>query len=319
VDIATASSADAGVVDGAPAADAAPPVITAVGAAAACPPGQSYGPPLPANPALTPVKEGFTVLEGPVWIAGLKTLFFSEFEELKGRIHKYTPADGKFAVLVDNVGVNGLTVDPEGQIVAASQDMQRLTRFDPLTGKRSPIAGTEGYGGKPFNATNDVIVRTDGVLYFTDPTFLNNNRPGQGVGGFYRVSPAGMLTRLGTGQQPNALGLSLDGRWLYVTSSGGDPVRRFPLGPDGTVTGPGTPYIDTRSESWALDCGGNVYLSSDGRVKVYSAAGQPLGTFGSVPAGITNLTFGDEDGRTLYATARGGLYKLRVNVPGLGN
>jgi gluconolactonase len=300
--------------DAAPAADSAPPALGP--AAAACPPGP-YGSPLPANVAVTMVRGGFTVTEGPVWLAAQHALYFSEFEGTKGRIHRYTPADGKIAVFVDNVGVNGLTMDERGMILAGSQDMQRLTRFDPTTGARSQLAGAESYLGKPFNAVNDVIARADGNIYFSDPTFLQEGRPGQGVTGFYRLWN-GVVTRLGIGKQPNALGISLDGKWLYVTSSGGDPVRRFPLAGDGSVGAEGS-AIAVASESLALDCAGNLYLSSDGKIRVFTAEGEPLGTFANIPAGITNLTFGDDDGRTLYITARAALYQARLGIPGLPN
>src|SRR6185436_17791685 len=85
--------------------DAASLPLRAVGTA--CPAGESYGEPLPANPALTMVKGGFSVTEGPVWHAGQQALYFSEFEA-QTRIHKYTPADGTFVVFADKVGVNGL-------------------------------------------------------------------------------------------------------------------------------------------------------------------------------------------------------------------
>jgi gluconolactonase len=84
------------------------------------------------------------------------------------------------------------------------------------------------------------------------------------------------------------------------------------VGPEGSP-------IAVASESLALDCAGNLYLSSDGKIRVYTAEGQLLGTFANIPAGITNLTFGDEDGRTLYITARAALYSIRLNVPGLPN
>jgi gluconolactonase len=298
-------------------ADARPdgPAAPGLGpAGAACPAGGVYGHPLPQDLTVTTVRGGFAVTEGPVWIAAQRALYFSEFGGGSGRIHKYTPADGKFVVLADKVGVNGLTIDDQGMILAASQDMQRVTRFDPVTGTRSQIPGADRYLGKPFNAVNDVIARADGNIYFSDPTFMQVG-PGQGVTGFYRLA-GGVVTRLGIGKQPNALGISLDGRWLYVTSSGGEPVRRFPLTGDGGVGAEG-PSLAGPSESLAIDCAGNLYLSSDGKVRAYTAEGQPLGNFGNIPAGITNLTFGDDDGRTLYITARGALYKIRLLVPGL--
>jgi gluconolactonase len=312
---------DADRPDGPPGADlavspdlAAPSALGPAGAA--CPAGMTYGAPLPADLTVTMVRGGFGVLEGPVWMAAQKALYFSEFEAAN-RIHKYTPADGKFVVFADNVGVNGLTMDDQGMILAASQDMQRVTRFDPVTAVRTQLPGADRYMGKPFNAVNDVMARADGNIYFSDPTFMQNNRPGQGVTAVYRLWN-GVVTRIATGKQPNALHISLDGKWLYVTSSGGEPVRRFPLEADGS-TGPEGPSIAGPSESLALDCAGNLYLSSDGKIRVYTAEGMSIGTFANIPAGITNLTFGDEDGRTLYIAARGALYKIRLNIPGLPN
>jgi gluconolactonase len=296
-------------------ADAAPAMVLGP-AGAACPAGATYGNPLPADLTVTMVKGGFGVTEGPVWLAAQKALYFSEFEGAN-RIHKYTPATDQFVVFADNVGVNGLTMDDKGSILAASQDMQRVTRFDPVTGARTQLPGADRYLGKPFNAVNDVIARADGNIYFSDPTFMQNNRPGQGVTAVYRLWN-GEVTRVATGKQPNALHISLDGHWLYVTSSGGDPVRRFPLNADGSTGAEGAP-IGVPSESLALDCAGNLYLSSDGKIRVYTADGKPLGTFANITAGITNLAFGDDDLRTLYITARAALYKVRLNVPGLGN
>jgi gluconolactonase len=312
------ASADAAVLpDGAPpeaSADSAAPPSAPGPAGAACPAGATFGNPLPADLAVTMVRGGFGVTEGPVWLAAQKALYFSEFEGAN-RIHKYTPADDKLVVFADKVGVNGLTMDEKGMILAASQDMQRVTRFDPVTGARSQLAGADRYMGKPFNAVNDVIARADGNIYFSDPTFMQNNRPGQGVTAVYRLWN-GEVTRIATGKQPNALHISLDGKWLYVTSSGGEPVRRFALNADGSTGAEGTP-IAVPSESLALDCAGNLYLSSDGKVRVYTADGKPLGTFANITAGITNLAFGDEDLRTLYITARAALYKVRLEVPGL--
>ena len=233
---------------------------------------RTFGRALPADLTVTMVRGGFGVTEGPVWMAAQKALYFSEFEGAN-RIHKYTPADGKFVVFADRVGVNGLTMDDKGMILAASQDMQRVTRFDPVTAARTQLPAADSYMGKPFNAVNDVMARADGNIYFSDPTFMQDGRPGQGVTGVYRLWN-GAVTRLATGKQPNALHISLDGKWLYVTSSGGDPVRRFPLSPDGSARRRGTP-IGVPSESLALDCAGNLYLSSDGKIRVYTAEGSP--------------------------------------------
>jgi gluconolactonase len=312
----TAVAAD--TADAAAAIDAPVAALLAVGTS--CPAGQSYGDPLPASPTIKTTRGGFGVLEGPVWHAAQEALFFSEFEGLTGRIHKYTPADGAFVVFADRAGVNGLALDPDGNIVAASQDMQALTRFDLTTARRTLVPGSDRFMNRPFNVINDVLVRGDGNMYFSDPTFNANGRPGQGVTAYYRLSPAAEVTRLGTGPQPNSLGISPDGRWLYVTSSGeGDAkVWRHPLNADGSV-GERTDFLSVRSESLAIDCAGNLYLSAAGKISAYTAAGTLIRTFGNIPAGITNLAIGGDEARTLYITARGALYETPLLVPGLPN
>ena len=304
--------------DADPAPQAVPAALLAVGTH--CPSGQGYGDPLPANPTIKMIKSGFSTTEGPVWHAGQQALFFTEFEGRAGRIHKYTPGDGKFIVFVNNVGVNGLALAPDGGLVAASQDMQRLTRFDVDTGMRSEVAGSASFMNRPFNAVNDVLVRGDGNMYFTDPTFLNEGRPGQGATAYYRLSPAGEVTRLGTGPQPNSLGISPDGRWLYITSSGaGDAkVWRHPLLADGSV-GERTDFLSARSEGLAIDCAGNLYLSAAGKISVYTASGSMIRSFGNIAAGITSLAIGGPTEMTLYITARGAIYETMLNVPGLPN
>lgn len=313
-----APPADAGPPE-APTAETAPAAndgLLAVGTR--CPTGQSYGDPLGPTPTATLVKGGYGVLEGPVWHAAQKALFFTEFDQLDGRIYKYMPADEKFVLFADDVGVNGLALDPQGNLIAASQDMRRLTRFDVMTAQRTPVANSDMYMGKPFNAVNDVLVRGDGNMYFTDPTFINLGRPGQGTTAYYRLSTAGEVTRLGTGPNPNSLGISPDGQWLYITSSGDEKLWRHPLNPDGTV-GTRTDFIAARSESLAIDCAGNLYLSAAGKLSAYTAQGMLIRSWGNIPAGITNLAIGGEDAKTLYITARGGLYKTALTVPGLPN
>ena len=311
---------------GAPASgsvDAAAPTSVPAGllpAGAACPPGPFNGAPVGPNPSVTMVKGGYTVTEGPAWLAAQQALYFTEFEGQNGRIHKYTPGNKAFTVLADRVGVNGLAVDPHGQLIAASQDMRRLTRFDPLSGQRTPVPGSDSFMARPFNAVNDVVVRGDGNMYFTDPTFINEGRPGQGVTAYYRLSPAGEVTRIGTGPQPNSPGISPDGKWLYVTSSGESNAKlwRHPLNADGSV-GERTDFLSVRSESLAIDCAGNLFLSAAGKIMVYSPEGMLLSTFASIPAGITNLAIGGPGAKMLYITARAALYETPLEIPGLPN
>jgi gluconolactonase len=332
----TASDALPLAADGAPdagmAADAAADLATApapdapttapLGPAGGACPGGPYGSPLPQDRTASQIRAfpGRT-LEGPVWVPSQNALYFSDIGGTlsNGRIQKYTPADGKIAVFVDNVGIGGLALDPQGMLVAASHDKQRLSRFDPATGARTDVQGGSTFMGKPFNQVNDVVVRSDGNMYFSDPTYQLAGRPGQGVMAFYRLSPLGAVTRIATATNPNGVALSPDGLSLYLATTGGGPLQRFTLAPDGSVMGAGTTFIQSNSDGMGVDCAGNLYLSSGG-LKVYSPAGQMLGSIGGLTSGFTtNSAFGGDDRQTLFITNSTALYQIKLAVPGFPN
>jgi len=327
-----AADAAVGGTGGAPADDAGRPPVDVRSADASsggtgpagspCVLTQQYGDPLPDNKTATMIASGFTFVEGPVWIASQKALYFSDIvgTGFTGTIKKYTPADGKVAVFVDKVGTNGLATDAQGMIVAATHDMQRLSRFDPVTAMRTAIQGGDMYMGKPFDSVNDVVVRRDGNIYFTDPNYQQGGRPGQDTTAYYRLSPAGVVTRIAAGQQPNGIGLSPDGRMLYVASTGGDPLKRYALAADGSIAGDATVVSPLSSDGLALDCGGNLYLTTNNVVRVIAPDGKPIGDItGFTMGGPANVAFGGDDAKTLFITAGKALYQIKVNVPGLPN
>src|SRR4051794_14223897 len=125
-----------------------------------CPPGASYGPPLPPEARATTLHSGFREAEGPVWLG--KVLFVSDIDERNlgnGSIYRYTPATEQWEVVATKVGTNGMARDPQGGIVAACHDTPALFRLDPATAMRTLIAGTDSFEGKPFNEPNDIVVR----------------------------------------------------------------------------------------------------------------------------------------------------------------
>ncbi|MEA2700369.1 MAG: gluconolactonase [Myxococcales bacterium] len=284
-------------------------------------PGGNYPSPLPANLNATMIKGGFTELEGPVWVASQKALFFAQMggTPATGKINKYTPADGMITVFANNVGVGGLAVDTQGMLVAASYDSKTLTRFDPATGTRTNIAGSTGFNGKPFSEVNDVVVRADGNIYFSDPNF------GAGSGAFYRLSPPpeSKVSLIMNANLSNGIAISPDGAWLYLSTTGGPALRRMALAADGSVTGAGTAWNETSSDGMAVDCAGNIYLSVAGgtnQIRVISPTDQVLGNIGGLGGGyVTNSAFGDDDRKTLYITTSVAVYKIQLNVPGFPN
>jgi gluconolactonase len=267
------------------------------------------------------IRGGFRELEGPVWVAAQHALYFCEAGQTPatGRIHKYTPADGKIVPFVEGVGVGGLAMDPQGKLVAATYDKLRLSRIDPATGARSDVAGSAAYLGKPFNEVNDVVVRADGNMYFSDPSY-GAGAGNQDVAAFYRLSPAGIVSRVAAAKDANGVALSPDGAWLYLGTTGGPAVQRFALAADGSPMGAATTWKDPGSDGMAVDCAGNVYFTNAGVVKVVSPNDEPLGNIDGLGTSyVTNAAFGGEDRKTLFVTTGAALYQLDLAVPGFPN
>jgi len=288
----------------------------------------TYGNPLPANPMATMVKSGFTFLEGPVWMASQNALYFSDFTNSAptgspGKIHKYTPGTNTFEDWLTMPTTNGLAADERGSFVAASQELRALVRFDPVTKQQTTVMGSDMYNGRPFNCLNDLVIRNDGNIYFSDPNYQLGGRAGQPDTSYFRLSPSGVVTRIGARTQPNGMSLSPDGQYLYVSSAeaNGGGVKRHPLAADGSVMGPATDFSPLAADGMAVDCAGNLYLVS-GAVTVVSPTGQMIGTIGGLPSGadfVTNAAFGGPQAKTLYITSANTLSQIVLNIPGLPN
>jgi gluconolactonase len=185
---------------------------------------------------------------------------------------------------------------------------------------RTLIPGTDSFEGKPFNEPNDIVVRSDGNMYFTDPKLQPGakGRAGQGATAYYRVSPAGGITRIAAAPQPNGIALSPDGRSLYV--AGGFPLRRHEIAADGTVATAFMELNPASSDGMGVDCAGNLYLTTGNGVLVLGADGKAVGRIAVPSSGfMTNVAFGGEDRQTLFVTTRNAVHQLRVNVPGFPN
>lgn len=316
-------------IDGIPSGLAA---VTPPGApAGVCPTGASYGPPLPAS-SLTAARigGGFAFLEGPVWIAERGYLLMSDMGAATGpesvqpsTIRRFTPP-ATFDTFLANSGSNGLALSADAtQLVAATHDQRSVSsyRLDDLT--RGVVAAN--YQGRAFNSPNDVAVRSDGVVYFTDPNFQRGRRADQmnGRTGVFRVSGGQVSLVDDTLRQPNGIALSPDGTTLYVAAYSENRIYRYAVAPDGSTSARSVfvNYIGG-PDGGTIDCAGNVYWASGsaGLVNVYSPAGTQLGTIRTGSTGTTNVAFGGPDRQTLFVTSgptnNSGLYSVRLNVPG---
>ncbi len=285
-----------------------------------CPSSGAFGDPLPpaGSRTATLIEDGFDFLEGPVWVAAQGALFFSDMHMggagwPPSTIVRFTPPDQFQDFVTDDVGSNGIAVTLEGDLLVATHDMQTLSIFDATNAQRTTLALT--YMGDHFNSPNDLTVRADGTIYFTDPDWQLGGRTSETeMTGVYRVPPGGAPVLVdGTLDKPNGIALSPDQQTLYVTSAGQN-LMAYPIATDGS-TGAGTVLASPGgSDGMAVDCAGNLYVTA-GSVRVFNPQGSELGsiTLAESPA---NVAFGGSDRRTLYITARTGLYSIELNVPG---
>lgn len=262
------------------------------------------------------------LVEGPVWIDG--ALYLSHFgpgPEPPSSILRYVPG-GSLQEHIAGTGSNGLAVDAAGLIVATTHDDGGLSRFA-LDGGRTSIVAE--YQGNRFNSPNDVTVRSDGTLYFSDPSWQAQNPNPQPIQGIYRVDPAGVVHLEDGGQSlPNGVTLSPDETTLYVSTPGG--VLRYEVGGDGSLVTPPTPFAPglglNSVDGMTVDCAGNLYIAlhSQGQVRVVDPDQNDLGTITVAPS-LTNVAFGGPQRRTLYATAGdpnngNALYSIELEIPG---
>lgn len=273
--------------------------------------------------------------EGPLWHRDGYLTFVSI---ARSQLVRWDPAKKVSTIAREETGGgNGCTLDRQGNLIMCESDRRCITRMD-ASGKVTIIA--DRWQGKRFHKPNDVICRSDGSIYFTDPSLrLEPALREMDVAGVYRIDPQGQL-HLATDQcvYPNGLALSPDESILYVAISRAEeadfereakgefcPNRRllaFDVAPDGSL-GDSRVFIDMASaepgvpDGMKVDTAGRVFASGSGGIWVISPQGEKLGVI-RVPDGARNVAFGGTDMRTLYITGGNSLYSLRVKTPGIG-
>lgn len=269
-----------------------------------------------------PIRDGFApgwgIVEGPVWSGG--ALFVSHFgpgPTPAGRIYRID-GDAVTVALAD-AGTNGLALGPDGRIHAGSFALGGVVRFASGAPTSAPTPLVSSYDGMRLNGPNDLVVRSDGSVYFTDPDYQAPSPAPQRRTRVYRLATDGALSVITEDLgEPNGIALSLDERWLFVGHTGG--LSRFPLDADGAPAGPAESFGDLRGNVDGLgrDCAGDLYVTNSNAVVVLDPSGNELGRLPARDA--TNVAFGGADGRTLFVTALGdppALYRATLSVAGL--
>jgi gluconolactonase len=303
-----------------------------------CDPNASYAAALSSKMlSAAKVTGDFTFTEGPVWIASQGVLLFSDISPGAGtenvqpsKIRRLTPPS-TFDLWLDNSGSNGMALSVDGkQLIACTHDTQSVSSYTLATKQRGTV--TADYQGKTFHSPNDVTVRSDGTVYFTDPNFQQGNRNSNIVDKtrVYRVPPGGVAIMVDESiDNPNGIALSPDEKTLYVdgSSAGDGKVWKYSVESHGV---PGTPQVFAQGlqapDGMAVDCAGNLYVAefNTGLLHVYAAKdGAELGTI-TASTHTTNAAFGGTDKKTLFITSGGaggsniyGLYSIKLGVPGL--
>jgi len=272
---------------------------------------------------ITQLAGGFLFTEGPLWHAKENYLLFSDMPG--DHLRKWSEREGVTTFRKPCAQSNGLAWDGQGRLIVCEHATSTLTRTEP--DGRSFILASH-HDGKELNSPNDVVVKSDGGIYFTDPTYgrieyYGNPRPLQlTFRGVYRAEPDGGTLKLLADDfgQPNGLCFSLDERRLFVNDTERQHIRVFDVQPDGTLagggvwatttgTGPGAP------DGMKIDSEGNIYCCGPGGIHVFDPQATCLGVIG-MPEPTANFCFGEDDLRTLFVTASSSVYRLRVKVPG---
>jgi gluconolactonase len=269
------------------------------------------------------VAGGFAFTEGPVWRG--EDLLFSDIPNSRTVRYRPLPEGPEITTFRNPTGnANGLTLDLQGNLIACEHSTRRVSRVD-ASGNVHTLA--DAFEGKRLNSPNDVVVRSDGKVFFTDPPYgLRNLSEGkeQPHNGVYRIDPDGSLHLLVADfELPNGLAFSPDEKTLYVDDSRRSHIRAFDVASDGSVAGgrvlaelQGKPDERGVADGMKVDSEGNIYCTGPGGVWVVSSLGRVLGRI-VMPEITANLAWGDADCRSLYLTGSTSLYRLRMSMPGI--
>ena len=300
---------------------------------------------IPKNAKLEKLADGFAFTEGPVWISAHNPAIAPDSDEgfllfsdpNNNTIYRMTP-DGEVTVYLTKSGYtgedigeyrqpgsNGLTIDSKGRLTICQHGNRRVVRIE-KNGLTTVMA--DKFDGRRLNSPNDLVYRSDDVLFFTDPPFglpkfADDPRREQPHFGVYSVKDGKVRLVSSDFTGPNGLALSPDEKFLYVGTwdTKKTIVNRYPVNADATL-GKGelffdmtTPGADDAIDGIKVDQAGNVFVSGPGGLWIFSPDGKHLGTLRG-PEHPHNMAWGDADQQTLYLAAQSGIYRIRLHTPG---
>jgi gluconolactonase len=300
---------------------------------------------VPADARLETVASGFKWTEGPVWTrAGY--LLFAEItsNSIRRRVSIFMQPSGYAGAAPyggPEPGSNGMTLDAAGRLTVAGHAGRDIWRLESLDAHARKTVLADSYQGERLSSPNDLVYRSDGSLYFTDPPYglpMQNDSDlakQLTVNGVYRI-PGAAAQKAGTAParerlqllisdlpRPNGIAFSPDEKFLYVDNTAPKKLwMRYPVHKDGTL-GAGEVFFDATADKrpgapdgMKVDRKGNVYSAGPGGIWIFSPAGRHLGTI-LLPHVAGNLNWGDADAKTLYITDSGDILRIRLNIPGV--
>ena len=276
--------------------------------------------PLDPNAEVEQIASQILQPEGPVWKDGVGLLF----SDIRGnKIYQWTPENGKEVYLDPSDNTNGLTYDLQGRLVAGQMGLRRIVRFEE---DGTQVSLADQYDGKKLNSPNDLVVKSDGAIFFTDPDF--NIPQGESkelsFNGIYRISPSGELQLLESSLTlPNGICFSPDESKLYVNDSQAHKIYEWDVVDDSTITNKQLLYsipVNGYADGMKIDEDGNIYCTCSSAVWVVSPSGEDLGKI-DLPSNVSasNCAWGETDNRTLFITAGSSVYKVRPLVSAVGD